>query len=335
MFYFDDFFGKKVLKSTLLEGCEHFFTTRDFPLFQGTREDLTAIAEKNVDFLIEKFDINKNSLYRCKQMHTANVEIADGEENFFDNTDGIILTKPETATFLNFADCIPIILYDPIENTGGVVHAGWRGTAAKIQQRAVKILTEKGSKPENIRAAIGAGIGKCCFDVNEDVFLKEGSPASYKVEAGSGPRHLTFAPNGSYAYLINELSGTVIAFEYSDGELKETQTIAADTVGAKGSGDIHISPDGKFLYASNRLKADGLAIFSIHPENGMLTKVGYQLTGIHPRNFIITPNGKYLLVACRDSNVIQVYERDTDTGLLTDIRKDIKVDKPVCIKFVP
>ena len=170
---------------------------------------------------------------------------------------------------------------------------------------------------------------------NTSIFLKEGSPASYKVEAGSGPRHLTFAPNGSYAYLINELSGTVIAFEYNDGELKEIQTIAADTVGAKGSGDIHISPDGKFLYASNRLKADGLAIFSIHPENGMLTKVGYQLTGIHPRNFIITPNGKYLLVACRDSNVIQIYERDTDTGLLTDIRKDIKVDKPVCIKFVP
>lgn len=172
MFYFDDFFGKKVLKSTLLEGCEHFFTTRDFPLFQGSREDLTAIAEKNVDFLIEKFGIDKNSLYRCKQMHTANVEIADGKENFFDNTDGIILTKPETATFLNFADCIPIILYDPIENIGGVVHAGWRGTAAKIQQRAVKILTEKGSKPENIRAAIGAGIGKCCFDVNDDVFEK-------------------------------------------------------------------------------------------------------------------------------------------------------------------
>ncbi|MEG1545669.1 MAG: beta-propeller fold lactonase family protein, partial [Bacteroides sp.] len=69
--------------------------------------------------------------------------------------------------------------------------------------------------------------------------------------------------------------------------------------------------------------------------NGMLTKVGYQLTGIHPRNFIITPNGKYLLVACRDSNIIQVYERDVNTGLLTDIHKGIKVSKPVCIKFVP
>lgn len=169
---------------------------------------------------------------------------------------------------------------------------------------------------------------------NKESFLKEGSPAVFEVDAGSGPRHLTFAPNGNYAYLINELSGTVIAFEYKDGNLKEIQTIAADTVGAKGSGDIHISPDGKFLYASNRLKADGIAIFRIHSENGKLTKAGYQLTGIHPRNFIITPNGKYLLVACRDSNVIQVYERNADTGLLSDIHKDIKVDKPVCIKFV-
>ncbi|WP_195408357.1 lactonase family protein [Bacteroides congonensis] len=170
---------------------------------------------------------------------------------------------------------------------------------------------------------------------NKESFLKEGSPAAFEVKAGSGPRHLTFAPNGNYAYLINELSGTVIAFEYKDGNLKEIQTIAADTVGAKGSGDIHISPDGKFLYASNRLKADGIAIFRIDSENGKLTKTGYQLTGVHPRNFIITPNGKYLLVACRDSNAIQVYERDADTGLLTDIQKDIKVDKPVCIKFVP
>ncbi|WP_303011966.1 lactonase family protein [uncultured Bacteroides sp.] len=169
---------------------------------------------------------------------------------------------------------------------------------------------------------------------SQESFLKEGQPTAYKVKAGSGPRHLTFAPNGNYAYLINELSGTVIAFEYEDGNLKEIQTIAADTVGAKGSADIHISPDGKFLYASNRLKADGIAIFRIHPDNGMLTKTGYQLTGIHPRNFIITPNGKFLLVACRDNNVIQVYERNMDTGLLSDIHKDIKINRPVCIKFV-
>lgn len=172
MFYFDNFYGKKVLKSTLLDCCEHFFTTRDFPLFQGTLDDLKTSVEKNVKFLVDKLKIEEKNLYRCKQMHTANVVIADGEENFFDNTDGIILTQPQSATFLNFADCIPIILYDPVQNIGGVIHAGWRGTAAKIQQNAVKIMLQQGSKPENIRVAIGAGIGKCCFDVNEDVFEK-------------------------------------------------------------------------------------------------------------------------------------------------------------------
>lgn len=170
---------------------------------------------------------------------------------------------------------------------------------------------------------------------NKEKFLIEGTPAAFEVKAGSGPRHLAFAPNGKFAYLINELSGTVIAFEYKDGTLNEIQTIVADTLGAQGSGDIHVSPDGKYLYASNRLKGDGIAIFSIHPENGLLTKAGYQLTGIHPRNFIITPNGKYLLVACKDSNVIQVFARNETTGLLTDIKKNIKIDQPVCVKFVP
>lgn len=172
-------------------------------------------------------------------------------------------------------------------------------------------------------------------DKNEkQAFLKSGSATSFKLKPGSGPRHLTFSPNSKFAYLINELSGTVVAFSYDSGELKEIQTIAADTVGGRGSADIHISPDGNFLYASNRLKADGIAIFSIHPQTGQLTKIGYQLTGIHPRNFIITPNGKYLLVACRDNNAIQVYKRNLSTGLLTHMNQDIKLDKPVCLKFV-
>lgn len=170
MFYFENFFGKRVLKSTLLMGCEHFFTTRDFVLHCGTREDLQNEAEKNILFLKEKTKLSDNQLYRCKQMHTANIEIAEGDNNFFDNTDGIVLTQKNTAAFLNFADCIPIILYDNVENTGAVVHAGWRGTASKIQQQAVHIMCQQGSKPENIVAAIGAGIGICCFDVKEDVF---------------------------------------------------------------------------------------------------------------------------------------------------------------------
>lgn len=161
-------------------------------------------------------------------------------------------------------------------------------------------------------------------------------PLSEAVEVtpGSGPRHLVFHPDGGFAYLINELSGRVIAFRYEDGRLNEIQSIASDTIGGRGSADIHLSPDGRYLYSSNRLKADGIAIFEVNSTNGMLVKVAYQLTGIHPRNFNITPNGKYLLVACRDSNIIQVYERDMHTGLLRETKKDIQLDKPVCIQLV-
>lgn len=168
---------------------------------------------------------------------------------------------------------------------------------------------------------------------NQEKLLSKGNPEAFKVAPGSGPRHLIFSKDGKFAYLINEISGTVIAFQYEDGMLNEIQTIAADTVRGQGSGDIHLSPDGKFLYASNRLKADGIAIFKRDSVEGTLIKSGYQLTGIHPRNFVITPNGKFLLVACRDDNAIQIYERDSVTGMLTDMKKDITVDKPVCLKF--
>ena len=170
---------------------------------------------------------------------------------------------------------------------------------------------------------------------NEGNYLKVGTPAAFDVAAESGPRHLDFHPNGKYAYLINELSGAVIAFNYdaNAGNLTQIQTIQADTLGAKGSADIHVSPDGKFLYASNRLKGDGIAIFSINQADGKLTKVGYQETGVHPRNFVITPNGKFLLVASRDNDVIQIFLIDRVTGLLENTYKDIELDMPVCLKF--
>lgn len=170
---------------------------------------------------------------------------------------------------------------------------------------------------------------------NEGNYLKVGTPAAFDVAPGSGPRHLDFHPNGKYAYLINELSGAVIAFNYdaNAGNLTQIQTIQADTLSAKGSADIHVSPDGKFLYASNRLKGDGIAIFSINQADGKLTKVGYQETGVHPRNFVITPNGKFLLVASRDNDVIQIFLIDRVTGLLENTYKDIELDMPVCLKF--
>ena len=154
------------------------------------------------------------------------------------------------------------------------------------------------------------------------------------LEAGSGPRHITFAHDGKHGYLINELSGKVTVIEYKDKNLRPVQYVVSDNVGAHGSADIHISPDGLYLYASNRLKADGISIFSIDQGNGHITKIGYQLTGVHPRNFAITPNGRYLLCACRDSNTIQIFERNIKTGLLKDTGRKIEMEKPVCVKYI-
>jgi 6-phosphogluconolactonase (cycloisomerase 2 family) len=155
-----------------------------------------------------------------------------------------------------------------------------------------------------------------------------------KLDAGEGPRHTAFHPNNKYAYVIGELSGNVGVYKYDDGNLNKIQSLNADDAHASGSADIHLSPDGKFLYVSNRLKDDGIAIFKVFQTSGRIEKIGYQYTGIHPRNFIITPNGKYLLVACRDSDIVEIYERDKETGKLTKTDKSISVQKPMCVKFL-
>ena len=153
------------------------------------------------------------------------------------------------------------------------------------------------------------------------------------VSADSGPRHLIFSNDGRFAYLMSELSGKVTVFAYHEGRLEKLQEIVSDRVGARGGADIHLSPDGRFLYSSNRLKDEGIAIFAVDSQSGLLTSVGYQPTAAHPRQFNITTNGRFLLCCCRDSNKIQVFRRDTDTGLLTDTHQDISLSKPVCVQF--
>ena len=150
---------------------------------------------------------------------------------------------------------------------------------------------------------------------------------------GSGPRHLTFSPDARHAYLITELSGMVHVFDYQpeSGALTLKQTIETDSVHARGSAHIQLSPDGRFLYATNRLEHEGVALFAVNPDNGLLTPAGYQLTGRHPRHFNLTPNGRYLLVACRDSHAIEIYLRNPDTGALTPTGKSIPLSKPVYV----
>ncbi len=152
---------------------------------------------------------------------------------------------------------------------------------------------------------------------------------------GTGPRHMTFNNEGNRAYLIGEKSGMVVGFDYKDGNLAQFHSAPSDSVGGGGSGDIHLSPDGRHLYASNRLKADGISVFEVDQQSGKFTKTGYTLTGIHPRNFTLSPDGTLLLVACRDNNAVQIYKRDTQSGLLSYLGEehDIKLEKPMFVKY--
>ncbi len=166
----------------------------------------------------------------------------------------------------------------------------------------------------------------------------EGVPPFIAVKAGSGPRHLDIHPNGRFVYSIQEIDATVTGFDYKNGVLTPFQTIStmpADYTGRKWSADIHISPDGKFLYASNRAH-ESLAIFKINKRSGHLTFVGHQtVNGKTPRNFVIDPTGNFLLVANQDSDNIVVFKRNKKTGLLTATGQEIKVSQPACLKFMP
>lgn len=156
-----------------------------------------------------------------------------------------------------------------------------------------------------------------------------------ELPQGSGPRHIDFSARLRKAYVIDELDGYVNVIDYASKSPRVVQRILADSVGAHGSGDIHLSPDGRYLYASNRLKADGIAIFKVDQKTGLLTHAGYRNTGPHPRNFAITPNGRFMLVACRDSNEIEVYAIDRRSGMLTPTGVTISTPKPVCLRFYP
>lgn len=157
------------------------------------------------------------------------------------------------------------------------------------------------------------------------------------VLAGSGPRHFTFHPNGKYAYVIQELTNTITAFDYTDGKLsqiEEVTTLPKGFDGKSACADIHISTDGKFLYGSNRF-SDTIVSYKIDEETGKLSLLNHtSVEGKTPRNFTISPTGKWVLVANQDSDNIVIFSRDTDTGAISPTGKEIKISMPVCLKWV-
>lgn len=153
---------------------------------------------------------------------------------------------------------------------------------------------------------------------------------------GGGPRHLAFSRSGRMLYLVEEMGSRISVFAFKQGKLsllEQVSLLAPDYQGDTGAADVHISPDGKFLYASNRGDANTLSIFRI-TEEGRLDRIQQvSVLGKGPRSFMISPEGQYLLIANQYSNQIKVFKRDKRSGKITDTGEDILVDAPVCLKF--
>ena len=159
-----------------------------------------------------------------------------------------------------------------------------------------------------------------------------------ELPGGSGPRHFAFHPRAPYAYVLNELNSTITAFHYNaeNGALNiidHWSTLPDDFSDFSLGADLHFSPDGEFLYASNR-GDDSLAGFQVDTRDGSLEPVGYFPTrGAFPRNFAIHPDGKALLVANQNSDNVVQFSIDPKNGKLR-YEQEWEVKTPVCLQFV-
>ena len=170
--------------------------------------------------------------------------------------------------------------------------------------------------------------------------LTPNNPPAADLPPGSGPRHVAFSPNNKFAYSVNELKSTVTAFSFNaaQGTLEPFQTVSTlpkDFSGENDTAEIHIQPNGKFLYASNR-GHESIAVFSIDQKTGRLNLVHtFSTQGKTPRNFELDPTGSHLLVANEDPGDIVVFKLDAANGRESLVTNDTKVPSPVSLRFVP
>ncbi len=156
------------------------------------------------------------------------------------------------------------------------------------------------------------------------------------VKEGSGPRHFTFSKDGSFLYLLQELDARITVFKFNNGSLdkiQETKLIKPDFEGKIGAADIHITPNGDFLYATNRGTANEISCFRIQKNGQLIYRYSKDVLGKSPRNFAIDPNGNYLLVANQNSDYISIFRINKMNGDLLDTDKKMELCAPVCLIF--
>ena len=176
------------------------------------------------------------------------------------------------------------------------------------------------------------------FDVHTGK-LSANTPPSVSVPPGDGPRHFAFHPNGRWLYSLQEEASTMIVFDYdaATGRLKQKQTLSTLPHGFAGTdftSEVVVAPDGKFVYAANRLH-DSIAYFSVGP-SGTLTLAGEEWTrGDYPRSFTIDPTGNFLFSCNQRSDAVASFRVNQQTGALTFTGHYTPIGTPAIVVFAP
>ncbi|SDM84736.1 6-phosphogluconolactonase [Paenibacillus sp. yr247] len=295
--------------------------------------------------LTEGVDVNQQ---RCGAATSYDIDSATGKLSFLNNE----ITLPATTCHITLDHTNQVVMvasyHGGMVGLSPVLADGSLGTTADIQQHKGTSVLSVQDRPRAHSVFLDRTnrfAGVCDLGLDKIILYKLDIPAKrllphneVQVAPGSGPRHFAFHPSYAYGYVINELNSTITAFSYDEerGELTEIQTVSTlpdSYEGENACADIHISPDGKFLYGSNR-GHESIVVYAIDTFTGKLTVVEYAPTlGKHPRNFAISPDGGYLLVANKDTDTIVSFSRDAETGKLLPTGSVLKMSKPVCIKF--
>lgn len=226
----------------------------------------------------------------------------------------------------------------PVREDGGIGaltdSISYQGNGPNTSRQEAAHLHSIQSIPDtNLILAADLGTDKLYLYQYGKTGLTTATPSHLATEPGAGPRHFVLAPKQKLVYVAEELSNTVSVFQLDGTMLQRLPTLPQEFTDKNTVADIHLSPDGRFLYVSNR-GHNSLAIYSIDGPSGLLTFVGHVSSGGEvPRNFMIDPQGEFVLVANQDSDHIILFDRDQETGLLTASDIQIEVPSPVSLQW--
>ena len=297
-----------------------------------TNDNKTLLAVNEVDVdgsgFVSAFAIHKDSLQFINNSNSG------GEHPCFitiNNTNDVLVAN-YTGGNVGLLKTDSKGKISPLLNTQQ--HLG-KGTTSRQEAAHAHSTWFHPTKNEVISVDLGTNeLWFSTIDSNKNEFVFK-DQKTLKMDEGAGPRHLSFHPNNNWIYVLNELNNTVSLIKEKDGLYVVDNSISMlpkEYSEYSSGADIHISKDGKFLYASNR-GHNSIVIYSINPKNGNLKTVGFEsVKGKNPRNFSFTPDHKFLLVANQDTDNIICFKRNESTGELTFV-SEVSAPTPVCILF--